>query len=126
MPRKKKRGYGDYTEYINGELYASVSIPIGGGKYKRKRAKVATKTDARNWALDQLDKAKHGITSEGFETFSDLVEWYKVHFLVAPVIENGVKIEGTNDWKKNRDKLDRMKAFFGSKRLKFITEQDFI
>jgi integrase len=123
MPRKKKRGYGDYTEYIDGDLYGSVSIPDGQGGYKRRRKKVDTKTDARNWALAELDRAKHG-SDEPVETFADLAKWYKEHFLVEPVYERGLKVEGVKDWKKQQSKLDRIAGYFAVKRLANFTETD--
>lgn len=125
MPRKKKRGYGDYTEYINGELYGSISIPTGNGKYKRKRKKVESKTEARNWALAELDRAKHG-SDEPVETFADLAKWFKAYFLVEPVYENGIKIEGVKDWKKQQAKLDRIVEHFAVKRLSNFSEKDLI
>lgn len=125
MPRKKKRHYGDYTEYINGELYGSISIPLGNGQYKRRRKKVESKTEARNWALAELDRAKHG-SDEPVETFAHLAEWYKAYFLIAPVYENGIKIEGVKDWKKQRAKLDRITAHFGVKRLSNFSETDLL
>lgn len=124
MPRKKKQRYGDYCEVLDGHLYAAVSIPLGNGKYKRKRKKVDSKTDARNWALAELEKAKHGSITGTFETLRDLAEWYKTHFVIAPVIEKGKQIEGSKDWQKNRAKLDRLIERFGYRRLQTFTERD--
>ncbi len=130
MPRKKAKSrnrYGDYCEEIKGVLYASVQIPVGGGKYKRKRKKVANRYEAQQWALQQLDLAKHGdVTSEDLKTFHDLCEWYKTYFLVEPVYENGIKVEGSKDWKKSRAKLDRIAEHFGSKNPRSMTERDMI
>lgn len=126
MPRKRKRRYGDYSEVIDGQLYGSVSIPLGKGKYQRRRKKVDTKTDARNWALAELEKAKHGIHETDLETFGQLCEWYKKHFLVEPVYERGLRIEGTKDWQKNRAKLDRIAQYFAAKRLRSFSERDLL
>jgi integrase len=43
---------------------------------------------------------------------------------VPPVFENKLKVEGTKDWQKSRNKLDRMCEHFGPKRLQSFTEQD--
>lgn len=126
MPRKKRQRYGDYCEVIDGELYGSINIPIGGGKYRRKRHRVDSRTDARNWALGELERVKHGTGNNKLETFLDLVEWYKEHFLVAPVYERGLKIEGTKDWQKSRNKLERMAEHFGPKRLSHFSERDLL
>lgn len=127
MPRKKKprARYGDYCEVIGGELYASINISIGNGKYKKRRKKVTNRTEARQWALAELDKIKHGSEGEKqFSTFIDLADWYKRYFLNAPVFENGIKVEGVKDWQKSRAKLDRMAVFFGPKRLSSFSETD--
>jgi integrase len=125
MPRKKRSRYADYCETRNGDLYARVSVPIGGGKYKTKRKKVSTRIEARQWALGELDRTRHGNPGE-LQTFLDLCEWYKTYFLVAPVYEGNSKVEGTKDWQKSRNKLDRMAVFFGPKRLAVFSEQDLL
>lgn len=110
---------------IGGELYASVHIPIGGGKYKRKRKKVESRHEARQWALQQLDTARHGSAEETkFETLHDLIDWYKKYFLHEPVFEQGRKVEGVKDWQKSRSKLDRIAEHFGPKRLRGFSETD--
>lgn len=120
---KKGVRYGDYCEVINGELYSSVNIPIGNGKYRKKRKKVNTKTDARLWALEQLELARHGSPEEkDFVTFLDLAAWYSKYFLGEPVFENGMKVQGVKDWKKQQAKLKRMAEFFGPKRLAHFGE----
>lgn len=128
MPRKKQRSrYADYCEIRDGEFYARVNIPIGGGKYKTKRRKVSSRIEARQWALQELEHAHHGGTSTGeLQTFIDLAEWYTKYFLVAPVYERGLKIEGTKDWMKSRAKLERMCEHFGPKRLSSFSEKDLL
>lgn len=127
MPRKKKQRYGDYCEIINGVMYGSIQIPIGGGKYKRKRRRVINRTEARQWALEQLDRIKHGaVSDDDLKTLPDLIEWYKNYFLNPPVFERGLKVEGVKDWKKSQAKLDRIAAFFGPKRLASFNETDLL
>lgn len=121
---KKRARYGDYCEVINGELYASINVPAGNGKYKKKRKKVESRIAARQWALAELDRIKHGSPeAKQFATFIDVAEWYKRYFLSEPVFEKGHKVEGVKDWKKSRAKLDRMCEYFGPKRLP-ISETD--
>lgn len=125
---KKKKAtsrYGDYCTVINGELFAVVNQPIGGGKYKQKRKKVANATEARQWALGELDKLKHGtIEVSRLTTFADLAAWYKREFLIAPVFENGIKLDGVKDHKKLRAKLDRISEYFGVRNVSAFTEHD--
>lgn len=120
MPKKRGR-YGDYTETINGVLYASVNIPLGNGKYKKRRKKVSTKTEARQWAESQLNR---GYEVETNLSFSAIAEWYKEHYLIPPVYENKIRIAGFKDWKKQRGRLDRIALFFGARPVDSITEHD--
>jgi len=125
MAKRKTSRYGDYVEILHGEIYASINIPVGNGKYKKKRKRVENRTEARQWALAELDRIKHGSPDEKeFNTFLDLAEWYKKYFLHAPVFEHGMKVDGVKDWKKSQAKLDRMSAYFGPKRLATFSETD--
>lgn len=106
-------------------LYGAVNIPIGDGKYRKKRKRVDTATEARQWALGELERARHGAPDEKqFNTFSELAAWYIKHFLAPAVYEKGLKVEGVKDWKKQKAKLERMAAFFGPKRLSHFGETD--
>lgn len=125
MPRKKRSRYADYCEIRNGDYYARVNIPIGGGKYKTKRKKVSSRTEARQWAEAQIDKTRHGSHGE-LQTVLDLCDWYKKLYLVPPVYEDKQKVEGTKDWQRSRAKLDRIAAYFGPKRLATFSEEDLI
>lgn len=128
MPRKRKRArYGDYCEEIGGTLYGSVQIPVGGGKYRRRRKKVSSRIEARQWALQELNKVRHGLADgSSLETFIDLAEWYQEHFLQPPVYERGSKVQGVKDWQRSRAKLDRIAVYFGPKRLSAFSERDLL
>lgn len=102
----KKNKYRDYCETIDGQLYASVSIPEGNGKYKRKRKRVGSKREARQWATDQLNKS--GILSGEISAFPELAEWYKNKFLVPPVYANGKRESGLRTWKTQRTVLEHL------------------
>lgn len=126
MAKKKPRSrYGDYCQTVKGDLYGVINVPVGNGKYKKRYKKVTSRTEARQWALGELDRIKHGSPDEKqFSTFIDLAEWYKRYYLNAPVFERGMKVEGVKDWKKSRAKLDRMSVYFGPKRLSNFNETD--
>lgn len=122
---KKRSRYGDYCQEIDGVLYASINIPVGNGKYRKRKKRVENRTEARQWALAELDRIKHGSPDEKqFNTFLDLAEWYKKYFLHAPIYEHGLKVDGVKDWKKSQAKLDRMSVYFGPKRLATFSETD--
>jgi integrase len=124
--KKARNRYGDYCLTVRGEMFAAVNLPIGNGKYKQKRKKVANATEARQWALAELDKVKHGtIEVTRSTTFAELAAWYKREFLIAPVFENGIKLDGVKDHKKLRAKLDRVVEFFGGRQASGFTEHDF-
>lgn len=81
--------------------------------------------EARQWALGELDRLKHGSAEETqFDTLLDLIDWYKKYFLHEPVYEKGKKVEGVKDWERSRAKLDRIGAHFGPKRLRGFSETD--
>jgi integrase len=112
MPKKKAR-YGDYCEIIDGKLYASVNLPLGGGKYKKKRKLVENKTEARNWALAELAKYKSGEQPTEKMKFSDLAAWYKTEFLIAPFYKDGKKMHGLRTFKRQQVILERLEKTFG-------------
>src|SRR5687768_2167450 len=59
VPMAKRRArYGGYYEIIKGDVYGSINVPIGGGKYRKRRKKVGNKTEARQWALEELDRLR--------------------------------------------------------------------
>lgn len=121
MPRKKKRArYGSYCEEIKGKLYGSVQIPLGNGKYKRKRKQVESPIAARQWAEHQLNRTRYGDT-EDVETFGQLAEWYKKEFLVPPIYQDGKRIDGLRTYQQQRNLADRLSKQFGGYRLDAIT-----
>jgi integrase len=105
-----KSTYRSYTETLNGKLYGSVNIPVGNGKYKKKRKRVANKTEARQWAQSQLAAASPH-TGPGM-LFEDMVAWYKNEHLVAPVYKDGKKLYGLRTWKSVRRVADQLAQVF--------------
>lgn len=119
---KSKSRYGDYCEVIAGELYGSINLPLGNGKYKKKRKKVASKTEARQWALEQLERHKQGeIPSKKNLTFADLADWYRKEFLIPPVYKNGMKLEGQRSYKSQLSRLKLVSDYFNPFPLTNIT-----
>lgn len=126
MPGKKKRQkYGEYCETINGKLYGSVYVQIAPGKYHRKRKRVGSVIEAKQWALAELERQTHGtIEVSGGTTFGELSDWYRDEYLIEPIYENGVKVDGVKTWRDMRQKLKGISEHFGSRRLTSITEHD--
>lgn len=117
MPRKKPRArYGDYCEIIDGALYASVNIPLGNGKYRKKRKRVENTIEARQWALATL----YGKVDPN-QTFSELVKWYKAEFLIPPVYQKGKRVDGVRTYQRSRTAADRLVRYFGNFKLDDIT-----
>jgi integrase len=123
MAKKKRARYGDYSTVIKGKLYAVVNLPNGNGTYRKKRKQVETKTEARQWALEQLAKNNAGevVLDKKKLTFADYAEWYKEQFLVAPIYQDGKKVAGLRTWQKERSKADRLVRWFGGYDLKKIS-----
>lgn len=126
MPRKKGRiKYGEYCETIDGKLYGSVYVAVGDGKYRRKRKRVESVIEAKQWALGEMARQQGGtIEVDQGTTFAELADWYSREYLIEPVYENGVKVDGVKDWKRLRAKLERMSDDLGPRRLTSITEHD--
>jgi len=118
MPKKRGR-YGDYTAIIDGDLYAVVNIPLGNGKYKKKRKKVSSKTEARQWALAMLDNPQAENVSN--KTFTWLAEWYEREFLIPPVYQTGKRLIGVRTWKAQRYTLAHLVKQFGLHQLTTIS-----
>lgn len=55
---KQRAKYGSNTTFINGELYASLSIKDATGKRRRICKKVNTADEAQAWVTEQKIKAK--------------------------------------------------------------------
>src|SRR3954468_22171097 len=100
---KARSRYGEYCEYIDGELYGSVNIPLGGGRYRKERKRCSTKFEAKQWAMERLSGSRTGtIEIDRAMTFAELAGWYSRHYLVEPVFEKGIKVEGVRDWTRLR------------------------
>jgi integrase len=123
MAKKKRARYGDYSAIIEGKLYGVVNIPNGDGTYHKKRKIVENKTEARQWALEQLAKNSSGeiLIEKKKLTFREYAEWYKEQFLVSPIYQDGKKVAGLRTWQKERLKVDRLVRWFGSYDLKKIS-----
>src|SRR5436190_339731 len=115
---QSKSRYGEYCELIDGKLYGSVNLQLGNGKYKKKRKRFDSKFEAKQWAMAQIAKQRSGaIEVTKSTTFAELASWYKKHYLVAPILENGIKVEGVRDWKRLRAKLDHICESLGGRQL---------
>lgn len=121
MAKKKRSSYADYCEVRNGKLYANIFIPLGNGKYKRKRKRVASRTEARQWAQEQLIRKP-----DGFDSFADLVNWYKSTYLFEPEYENGIKIAGVKSYRQSKAVLERLADEFGDMPLSAFDEALFL
>jgi integrase len=124
MVKKKRSRYGDYCEMVDGKLFAVVNLRQPSGKYKKKRKLVSNKTEARQWALNELDKLKKGHSLSSDITFQEFANWYKEEFLKAPRYEKGIKVEGSKDYLRATNKISKMSNFFGSKRISQFNELD--
>lgn len=124
MPRKKTRRYRDYSEIIDGKLYAVVNLRQPDGKYKKKRKQVESKTAALQWALEELEKHKKGSKYDDSWGFGDFADWYVEEFLHEPIYENGLKVSGVKDYERLKNKVEKMKDFFGEKKMSEFDEND--
>lgn len=114
----KRKRYGSYYEVRNGEYFASVNIPLGKGKYRKKRKKVSNPTEARQWAVKELNKT-HGTDAP--LTFTELADWYSKEFLIPPSYKSGARVGGLRTYERQQTMLDRLTRTFGFYRLDNIT-----
>lgn len=126
MARKKVRRYRDYTQIIDGHLYAVVNLRQADGKYKKKYKKVDGPTQALQWALEELDKHKKGTSFDADLAFADFAEWYKQEFLRPPIYEHSLKVSGVKDYERLKNKVDKMKKFFGERKMSDFSENDLL
>lgn len=123
--KQRKSRYGEYCEVIDGKLYGSVNLQQGNGTYKKKRKRFDSKFEAKQWAVEQISQSRgKSIQIDESTTFTELAAWYKQHYLIAPVYEHGIKVDGVKDWKRLRAKLDKMSEYFGPRPLASITNHD--
>ena len=72
--------------------------------------------------MSELDKLKKRHTFSSETTFQEFAKWYKEEFLKAPRYEKGIKIEGSKDYLRAQNKVSKMIAFFGSKKMSQFNE----
>lgn len=113
---------------MHGELFASVNIPLGNGKYRKKRIKYSAlgskQSEAIKWALAQIEQAKTEATFNDALDFTEFAEWYKREFLQPPRFEKGLKVSGVKDFERLKNKIDRFIGFFGNRKMKDFSEYD--
>lgn len=120
MAKQTRGKYRDYTEVIVGKLYAAIHLPDGNGGYTKKRKRVSSKFEARQWAEDQLNK--YGVGTESIKTVKQLALWYKDLFVVPATYQNNVKVDGLRTWKDRQTAVDRLIKDFGHLKLTQVTE----
>lgn len=122
MPRKRTR-YREYSTVINGKLYAVVNIPLGGGRYRQKRKRVASKLEAQQWATEQMGLHLEGedLFESSSRKFADFAAWYKKEYCIPPVYEKGKKLDGLRTWQHQEQAVDRLTARLGRFDLNKIT-----
>lgn len=130
MPKRKR--YGNYVENRKGVKYARVYLPLGNKKYKVKRILLetigGTANAAKQWALNEIDRHKNKIPGKKENiTFEDAARWYAKNKIVPPVFMNGVKVEGVKDYKRQRNKINKLFIpYFEGKKVSAFTDNDFI
>jgi integrase len=129
MPKKKEKEkprarYGDYCTEKDGKLYGVVRLRRSDGTYQRKIKLVSNRTEARRWALDELADHNRGNTFNADLTFTEMAAWFAKEYLHPPILEKGVKVSGTKDYKRSKNKLAVFAAFWKSKRAADFSETD--
>ena len=124
MSEKPKRRYGKYYLVKDGKIYGIAHIRQPDGSYKKKLKVCENKQEAKNWAIKYLSEIKEAKTYNPHLTFCQLAKWYSDNFLHPPVLEKGLKVSGTKDFKRSKNKLEVFVNFFGDIRCVDFSESD--
>jgi integrase len=117
MPDKKRK-YGDYVKELStGKFQGVARFRQPDGKYKVKKKTFITKTEARRWVLSELSK-DDPLQNIPNLSFAELCEWYQAEYLHEPIYESKQRIAGVANYKKDRQRLKRIRDFFGSVKVK--------
>lgn len=124
-PRSRYKTYV-WTHPKTGKLYARVQIRQPDGTLKTYLKPAINKKHADQLAGEMFDDyatRKTGFIEGAAMTFADLAEWYKTHHAVPPVYsDDGTKVSGIRTFQAERNRLDKLKEFFGKLLIKNIDE----
>lgn len=126
MAKRKKYGSYSWTDPKTGYLYARVRITRADGTSKPIYRRAKNLTHAKQLADEIKDEYKNrgeAYIDAQTMTVSDLAEWYKERYVVAPVYVDGKRIRGMRTWQTERRKIDRICAKLGKHLVQRIDEE---
>lgn len=125
--KKRKNPPHTWRDNKTGDLYAvfTCSDRFGRRKYFYRKARNASHAKEVYKALEAEHK-KGGVEAlDGSRmNFNQLADYAEKHFVKAPVFVDGMKVSGMKSWKDARQKLQMMRLFFGTKKIRDITADD--
>lgn len=123
---KERNGY---IGEENGKWFARITFTDSNGK--RKNLKRITKNESE--AKTTLNKLLRKIDDEGEQglegekiTFNALADYYEKHFCQPAKYSNNRRISGLRDVGRAKGVLKHFRAFFGNKKIRFITYGDLL
>lgn len=100
--------------------------PVTGRRHDRQR-RAESKADAKDKVQDlltELDAADGRTLEHERNTFADLTEFFKAHYLKPAEYVDGRKVAGRRSLSGTKAQLDAMLGYFGRRRVRSITYAD--
>lgn len=123
--RSRYKSYA-WTHPKTKKLYARVQIRQADGTMKTYLKPAINKQHADQLAGEMFDDyavRKTGFIEGEAMTFSELADWYKKTHSIPPVYsDDGTKVSGIRTYQAERNRLDKLKEFFGKVLIKNIDE----
>lgn len=126
--RNEKRKTGGSIKIINGKIYARIQyLDEITGKRKEKLKLAPNRTKAREYIKDMrkdLNQGGQAALESDKLTFKQVAEKYENTKLVAPVVQNGIKVSGKKSFQDQIYKIKSLIAHFGNKAIRSIKPSD--
>lgn len=119
----------EYVWYNRKEKRWYARVPfIDEGKRRYKYRAADDRSHAKRLAkelFEELEDQPRAFVTN-CKTFSDLCDYYKQRYLIAPEYAHDQKVAGLRSYKDARRKLEVLRAHFGKRRLREITHGDLL
>jgi integrase len=127
LKKEPKRMPHAYVDKRDGLLYALFTYTdrFGKRRFVRRRARNMSHAQEIYKALEQekREKGEEAIEARRM-TFNQLADYAEKHFVKEPTFVDGMKVSGMKSWVDARQKLNMMRRYFGTKKIRDITADD--
>ncbi len=123
---KQRNGY---VFESNDKWFARVTFTDANGKRRNVKRTAATESEAKKILraiLNELENEGEQAFDIANLIFNDVIDYYEAHFCKQAEYANGRRISGLRDVGRAKSVLPHFRAFFGHKKLRFITYGDLV